>query len=89
LNPVTMLINLKSWKLKTCIFLKGDRKVLENVHLEVNAGELIGIAGPIGSGKSTLTKLLIRVLEPPENTVFVNGIDVRHIPLKELRSLVT
>jgi len=62
---------------------------LENVHLEVNAGELIGIAGPIGSGKSTLTKLLIRVLEPPENTVFVNGVDVRHIPLKELRSLVT
>jgi ATP-binding cassette subfamily B protein len=70
-------------------FAYGDRQVLTNVHLEVNAGELVGVAGPIGCGKSTLTKLLIRILEPPENTIFVNGIDVKHVPIKELRSLVT
>jgi len=88
-EPCHHVEKFEKLEVKNLHFSYGDRKVLENVHLEVNAGELIGIAGPIGCGKSTLTKLVIRVLEPPENTVFVNGIDVRHIPLEELRSLVT
>lgn len=88
-EPCQHVEKFEKLEVKNLHFSYGDRKVLEDVHLEVNAGELIGITGPIGSGKSTLTKLLIRVLEPPDKTVFVNGIDVKHIPLKELRSLVT
>ncbi|NPV89077.1 ABC transporter ATP-binding protein [Coprothermobacteraceae bacterium] len=69
-------------------FSYGERIILKDVSLEVGRGELIGLTGPIGSGKTTLTRLIMRILEPPEGTVFVNGVDVRHIPLWELRSQV-
>jgi ATP-binding cassette subfamily B protein len=89
LDPCYHVDGFKKLEVKNLHFSYGDRNVLSNVHLEVNAGELIGVAGPIGCGKSTLTKLLIRVLEPPEDTIFINGRDVRHIPIKEVRSLVS
>lgn len=50
---------------------------LHDVSLDLEVGEIVGIVGPSGSGKSTLAQLLLRLREPSEGTMEVDGIDVR------------
>ena len=64
----------------------AEYAVLKNIFLEINPGELLGITGPTGSGKTTLMELIIRVYNPPEKTIFIDGYDVMEIPLKVLRN---
>ncbi len=59
--------------------------VLKNVSLKIPGGKTAAIIGPTGSGKSTLINLIPRIYNPPPGTVFIDGIDVRTIPLSELR----
>ena len=59
--------------------------MLHDVHLHVAPGEVVGVFGSIGSGKSTLVNLVNRYLTPPEGTVFLDGIDVTHISQGTLR----
>ena len=69
-------------------FLYGNREVLSHVSFSVKAGETVAIVGATGSGKSTLVNLLPRLQNPPRGTVFVDGRDVRDIPLNELRGII-
>ena len=69
-------------------FLFGDRDVLNQVSFSVKAGETVAIVGATGSGKSTLVNLLPRLHDPPRGTVFIDGRDVRDIPLAELRGAI-
>ena len=69
-------------------FLYGNREVLSNVSFSVKAGETAAIVGATGSGKSTLVQLLPRLQNPPRGTVFIDGRDVRDIPLAELRGMI-
>jgi ATP-binding cassette, subfamily B, multidrug efflux pump len=69
-------------------FLYGNREVLSDVSFSVKAGETVAIVGATGSGKSTLVNLLPRLQNPPRGTVFVDGRDVRDIPLRELRGII-
>ncbi len=66
----------------------SSRPVLEQVSLEIHAGETVALLGATGSGKSTLISLLPRLHEPPPGTVFIDGIDVREIPLARLRGAI-
>ena len=52
------------------------------------AGQTVALVGLTGSGKSTLISLLARLHEPPPGTVFVDGVDVRDIPLAVLRGAI-
>ena len=69
-------------------FQFGDAEVLHDVSFSVNAGESVAIVGGTGSGKSTLVNLLARLHNPPRGMVFVDGRDVRDIPLSELRGAI-
>ena len=69
-------------------FLYGDREVLTDVSFSVKAGETLAIVGATGSGKSTLVNMLPRLQNPPRGTVFIDGRDVRDIPLAELRGAI-
>jgi ATP-binding cassette subfamily B protein len=69
-------------------FTYRDRPVLVDVDLEVEAGQTVAIVGPTGAGKSTLVNLLPRLYDPPPGTVFVDGVDVREMPLAHLRAAV-
>ena len=62
--------------------------VLRNVSATLPAGTTTAIVGATGSGKSTLLNLLPRLNDPPPGTVFVDGIDVRDLPLAVLRGAI-
>ena len=66
----------------------GDARVLVDIDLEVAAGSTVAIVGPTGAGKSTLVNLIPRLIDPPPGTVFVDGVDVRELPLATLRGAV-
>jgi ATP-binding cassette subfamily B protein len=67
---------------------EGREPALRGVTLRVPAGSMVAVVGPTGAGKSTLAALAIRLFEPPRSTVFLDGVDVREIPLTLLRRLV-
>jgi ATP-binding cassette, subfamily B, multidrug efflux pump len=69
-------------------FAFGDHVVLRDVSAVIPAGSVTAIVGATGSGKSTLLGLLTRLHNPPPGTVFVDGVDVRDIPLAVLRGAV-
>jgi ATP-binding cassette subfamily B multidrug efflux pump len=67
---------------------ESEREILNGISLSVHPGELIGITGPTGSGKTTLLELILRVYNPAENSIAIDGFDVLEIPLKVLRSSI-
>ncbi|MBI3050420.1 MAG: ABC transporter ATP-binding protein [Acidobacteria bacterium] len=69
-------------------FAYGDHVVLRDVSAVLPAGTTTAIVGATGSGKSTLLSLLPRLHEPPAGTVFIDGLDVRRLPLEVLRGAI-
>src|SRR6266545_4649656 len=69
-------------------FAYGDEPILRDVSATLPAGTTTAIVGATGSGKSTLLNLLPRLHEPPPGTVFIDDVDVRHIPLDVLRAAI-
>jgi len=76
--------------LKNLTFTYRDQttKVLNNITLEIGAGEKVGIIGPIGSGKTTLGKLIMGLFEPSSGMVSMDGTDIRQIDPAELRHFI-
>jgi ATP-binding cassette subfamily B protein len=70
-------------------FAYGDAPpVLDHVSATIEAGQTVALVGVTGSGKSTLISLLARLHDPPPGTVFVDGVDVRELPLDALRGAI-
>ncbi len=63
----------------------GVRRVLRNVSVKINAGEMIGLAGPSGGGKTTLINLICRFYDVLEGQILIDGIDVRDYDMHDLR----
>ena len=64
----------------------GEETIIDDVSLSVEAGETVGLVGPTGAGKTTLTKLLMRLYDPDEGAVRLDGHDVRDLSIRSLRS---
>ncbi len=70
-------------------FKKNQEKVLDDVSFSIKAGELVGIIGSTGSGKTTLISLIPRLYDADEGEIFVDGVNIRDYSLENLREAVS
>ena len=62
----------------------GGKRLVEDINIRVQRGEIFAICGPSGSGKSSLLRLINRLDEPTKGTVLLEGVDYREIPPRDL-----
>ena len=62
--------------------------ILNNINLEINKGEVLAIVGPSGAGKSSLVDLIPRFYDVTDGSILIDGIDIRNITMKSLRSFI-
>jgi ABC-type multidrug transport system fused ATPase/permease subunit len=77
-----------SFELRNVSFSYGDETVLHAVDLRLDAGRSLGLVGRTGSGKSTITRLLLRLYDPVAGSVQVGDVDLRTVRLGDLRQRV-
>ncbi|MBX6771137.1 MAG: ABC transporter ATP-binding protein [Chloroflexi bacterium] len=67
----------------------STRPVLRDFELTIPPGTIAAIVGPNGAGKSTLVKLICRFYDPEVGRVELDGVDIRQLPVRELRRMIT
>ena len=72
----------------TFSYQEEEEPVLKNINLKIQAGKTLAIVGRTGSGKTTLVNLLLRIYEPGENEILIDGHDIRRLPFKTLRESI-
>ena len=93
----TTTINSKQESLEDLLIIKGiskvykkdnkEYKVLEDINFKIKIGEMIGIVGESGTGKSTLARQIIRLEKPTSGQVLLNNKDITNIKGKELKNI--
>ncbi|HEY5057352.1 MAG TPA: ABC transporter ATP-binding protein [Acidobacteriaceae bacterium] len=68
---------------------KEDEQVLRDVSMHVEAGQMVALVGPTGSGKTTIVNLIARFYDPVSGSVKIDGTDVRHFKQKSLRGQIS
>ena len=83
MEPVTKpMIELKNVSMSF-----QDRRILDDVSLQVQPGEILVIIGPSGAGKSTLLRLMIGLLKPDAGQIWVDGREISHLDEDELNKI--
>lgn len=82
--PVASALELKN---VSFTYDGSDKKVLNNVNITVRPGEKIALVGHNGAGKSTLVKLILRLYDPTDGKITLNGEDIKSLKLKEYRNM--
>ncbi len=85
LHPVHPVALKGQIELRDVAFRYGNRTVVEGINLLIRPGEMIGLVGPSGAGKTTLVNLVCRFYDVAEGAVLVDGTDVRAFPIEEYR----
>lgn len=81
------ITNLKGEiKYRDVSFSYGDHRVLENIDLDVPAGSTVALVGQSGSGKSTMADLIPRFYDVEKGSIYIDGVDIRHLGVHDLRS---
>ena len=71
--------------LQNIYFRYGNREVIHGLNLTIKAGEMIGLVGTSGAGKTTLANLICRFHDPSSGTICIDGIDLRKLALNNYR----
>lgn len=66
----------------------SDKAVLNGIDLSVDAGHIVAIAGPSGTGKTTVINLIPRFYDPTAGSIEIDGVDIREFTLKSLRDAI-
>lgn len=83
--PITGEIEFRNLTFR---YRQQDDPVLRDINLQIPAGQTVAFVGRTGSGKSTLVNLIPRLMDAPENTIFVDGVRVQDYPLAQLRASI-
>ncbi len=76
-------------EIRNLTFSYGDAPpALRNINLSISAGVVCGVVGETGCGKSTLVSLLLRLFEPPDGSVLIDGVDIKEMPLRKLQDAI-
>ncbi|MBA8667430.1 LPS export ABC transporter ATP-binding protein [Holosporaceae bacterium 'Namur'] len=59
----------------------SGRRVVRDVNIEVNTGEVVGLLGPNGAGKTTTFYMIMGLIKPDYGTIFLNDVDITHLPI--------
>lgn len=63
------------------------QRTIEDINIEIPAGETVALLGRVGAGKSTILNALVRLIDTPRGTVFIDGQDVCDFPIQRLRQI--
>ncbi len=77
-----------SIKLENIYFSYGEQIVLDNINIDIEKGQYIGICGRIGSGKSIIARLILRIIEPRKGRIFYDSIDYKKIKIAAVRDSI-
>jgi ATP-binding cassette subfamily C protein LapB len=66
-------------------FDSAEQPVIDNLSFKINAGQKVALVGKMGSGKSTLSRLIAGILEPTKGAILIDGVDVRQIDQADIR----
>jgi ATP-binding cassette subfamily B protein len=78
---------VNSIEFRNVSFNYKDTSAVKNISFIIKCGQTVAFTGHNGAGKSTLIKLLLRLYDPTEGTILVNGTDIKYYNLKEYRKL--
>ena len=67
----------------------GDETILKNVSLKIEKDKFVSFVGVSGSGKTTMLNLISRLVEPTSGKIYLNGKELKHIPIEDLRKKVS
>lgn len=86
-NPKRFNENIENIKFENVDFIypNSEAKVLKNINLKVNKGEVVAFVGSSGSGKTTLVNMIPRFYDPVSGSIKINDIDIRDYSLKDFR----
>ena len=76
----------KGMAMREVSFAYRDKKILSDIDVDIRPGRIVRIAGPSGTGKSTLLKLLMRFWDPQSGRVTISGLDLRDVNTASLRN---
>ena len=96
-NSLTSDLSLRDWPSKGEIVFQNfnvkyrndTELVLKNINFHIKAGEHLGVVGRTGSGKSTITLCLFRILEAFSGHIYIDGVDISKVGLDKLRGSIT
>ena len=89
-NPVSINhIDTIQFKDVSFTFPHTGIQAVKSLSFEVKKGEKVAIIGKTGCGKSTVAQLIIRMFDPGKGSVMINGTDIRHVALPDLRKLIS
>ena len=69
-------------------FAYAEKPVLQDIQMTIKAGQLVALVGASGSGKTSLTNLLLRFFDPNQGAVRIGGMDIREVALRDLRGQI-
>ncbi len=81
-------LNAVSFEYANTVSVSDSVAVIDNLSLNIPAGETVGIVGSTGAGKTTLVKLILRFYDVTKGSLCLDGVDLRDLKLKELRKAI-
>jgi subfamily B ATP-binding cassette protein MsbA len=86
-KSVTLSALQNKIEIRNLHFSHPGKKVLTNINLDIAKGQTVALVGPSGAGKSTLADLLPRFYDPDQGEILIDGISLKNLSIKSLRSL--